>query len=43
MAHTSGIEQALKGNDHSTALDEGENDVAVHTDETLEEYKTGDV
>ena len=35
--------KALEGNDHSTALDEGENDVAVHTGETLEECKTGDV
>ena len=37
------MEQALEGNDHSAALDEDKNYVAVHTGETLEEYKTGDV
>ena len=35
--------QALEDNDHSPALDEDENDVAVHTSETLEGYKTGGV
>lgn len=30
------MEQALEDNDHSTALDEDENDVAVYTGEILE-------
>lgn len=37
------MEQALEDNNRSAALDEDENDVALHTGETLEEYKTGDV
>ena len=37
------MEQALEYNDHIAALDEDENDVALHTGETLEEYKTSDV
>ena len=38
------MEQALEDNDHNSAApNEDENDVAVHTGETLEEYKTGDV
>jgi hypothetical protein len=37
------MEQALEDNDHSAAFDEDGNDVAVHTGETLVEYKTGDV
>ncbi|MDB4122152.1 hypothetical protein N9573_01060 [Octadecabacter sp.] len=36
------LEQALEDNDHSAALDEDENDVAVDTSEKSEEYKTGD-
>jgi hypothetical protein len=37
------MEQASEDDDHSAALDEDENDVALQTGETLEEYKTGDV
>ena len=37
------MEHALEDNNHSAALDEAENDVALHTGETLEEYKIGDV
>ena len=43
MVNTVSMEQASEDNDHRAALDEEENDVAVHTGETLEEYKTGDV
>ena len=37
------MEQTSEDNDHSAALDEDENDIAGHTGETLEEYKTSDV
>ena len=37
------MEQTSEDNDHSAALDEAENDVALHTGETLEKYKIGDV
>ena len=43
LANTLSMEQALEDNTHSAALDEDENDVAMHTGETLQEYKTGDV
>ena len=37
------MEQTSEDNDHSVALDDDENDVALHTGEILQEYKTGDV
>ena len=43
MAHTLNMEQTSEDNDHSAALDEDENDVALQTGEKLEGYKTGDV
>lgn len=43
VVNTVSMAQALEDNDHSAALDEDENDVALQTGETLEEYKTGDV
>jgi hypothetical protein len=43
VPHTLSMEEALEDNDHSAALDEDENDVAVHNGETLQKYKAGDV